>query len=94
MKKSLLVWVIVCCVTCAGDVSLLRETGTIRFIPVEGGFYGIVADNGKHYDPTNLPAEFQKENLRVTFTGRILRDRVSFHMWGEIIQVESISELE
>lgn len=64
--------------------------GTVRYISIEGGFYGIVSDDGKQYDPVNLPAPFRENNLRVRFRGKVLKDRVGFHMWGEIFEIESI----
>lgn len=77
--------------SCAVNASMLEGTGTVRYVPIEGGFYGIVSDDGKNYDPANLPTEFQQDNLKIRFTGKILKDRVGFHMWGEIIEIEDIS---
>jgi len=64
--------------------------GTIRYISLEGGFYGIVSKDGRRYDPVNLPAPFRKDNLPVRFRGKVLKDRVGFHMWGEIFEIEGI----
>jgi inhibitor of cysteine peptidase len=68
-------------------------TGTITYLNFEGGFYGIVADNGKHYDPINLPSEYEESGLRVVFIGKVREDLVSFHMWGELIELISIKKL-
>ena len=40
-------------------------TGTIKYMSVEGGFYGIAGDNGKNYDPIKLDKRFCVDNLRV-----------------------------
>jgi len=64
--------------------------GTVRYISVEGGFYGIVGDDGKRYDPVNLPDPFRENNLRVRFRGKVVKDRISFHMWGELFEIEKI----
>ena len=32
----------------------IKTTGTIRHQGLEGGFWGIVGDDGTKYDPTNL----------------------------------------
>ena len=78
--------------------SIIEGTGTINYIDLEGGFYGIISDNSfygfKSLDPINLPVEFQEDGLRVKFKARILWNRVSFHMWGlmvEILEIEQIS---
>ncbi len=49
------------------DTGIVKGTGTIVYLNFEGGFYGIIADNGEHYDPINLPSEFKKDGLRVRF---------------------------
>jgi hypothetical protein len=68
-------------------------TGTIVFLSFEGGFYGIRADDGKSYDPVNLPAEFRNEGLRVRFEAKELKDQASFHMWGVIVQLVHIQTM-
>jgi len=72
---------------------IVVETGTITYLDFEGGFYGIVADDGEHYDPINLPSEFKEDGLRVMFIGKIREDLGSFHMWGKIIELTSIKKL-
>jgi len=72
---------------------IIEASGTVRFIELEGGFYGIVDDDGNKYDPTNLRDEFQEDGLRVKFSFKILTDTVSTHMWGTLIEVTEI-ELE
>ncbi|MFX0024554.1 MAG: hypothetical protein ACFE9S_19725 [Candidatus Hermodarchaeota archaeon] len=68
---------------------IVQGTGTIIYLSFEGGFYGISSDDGKGYDPINLPTEYEIDGLRVKFVGEIL-DLVSFHMWGQIIKILSI----
>ena len=68
-------------------------SGTIQYIGVEGGFYGIVADNGEKYDPIKLPKEYQKDGLRVRFQVREKKKMMSFHMWGKIVEVVKIEKL-
>ena len=68
------------CISKNNDI--VEGTGTMTYLNFEGGFYGIVADDGEHYDPTNLPSEFKVDGLRVKFKGKIRDDLVSFRMWG------------
>ena len=72
---------------------IVEGTGTIMYIGVEGGFYGIVANNDKHYDPINLPSAFEKDSLKVMFKAKIRRDLVSFHMWGRIVELIYIHKI-
>jgi len=68
----------------------IQEKGTIRYIDLEGGFYGIIGDNEIHYDPVNLPEEFKKDNLRVEFTARLSPEQYGIHQWGTIIYILEI----
>jgi hypothetical protein len=67
-------------------------TGTVKFQSLEGGFWGIKADDNTAYDPINLPAEFKVEGKRVSFTFQE-SESVSFHQWGKLIQINTITAL-
>jgi len=75
------------------DQGVVIGTGTIVFVDVEGGFYAIRSDDGVTYDPRSLPDGFANDGLRVRFTVRILRDAVSFHQVGPIVEVLDLSRL-
>ena len=75
------------------DNELIYGTGTIIYLKIEGGFYGILSDDGEHYDPINLPIEYQKDGLRVSFIAKERSDLLSFHMWGKIVELFSINPL-
>lgn len=68
-------------------------TGTIRFLYFEGGFYGIVSDDGKHYDPGFLSQEFQIDGLRVKFEADTLHLMATIHMWGTPVSIIHIEKL-
>lgn len=79
-----------------GGGDTVEGTGTIRYLDVEGGFYGIVADDGSNYDPINLACDFavfQEDGLRITFEGEIRDDLDSVHMWGTIIELTAVEKL-
>lgn len=71
----------------------IRTTGTVRFIDLEGGFYGIIGDDGSKYDPVNLPNEFRQDSLRVKFKANIVENGVSVHMWGTVIEIQKIEKM-
>lgn len=66
--------------------------GMITYVNLEGGFYGIIDDAGRHLDPVNLPAQYRKDGLKVNFSYRASKNSVSFHMWGTIIELIEIKE--
>lgn len=62
-------------------------TGTVVYISIEGGFYGIITDDYEKYDPTNLDEDFEIDGLRVQFAVRLRRWTGSIHMWGMIVEI-------
>ena len=76
-----------------GDGGAGKLSGTVVYLSFEGGFYGIKGDDGKNYDPTNLPEEFRKDGLRVQFEAKQLKNQVSFHVWGNIVELVHIRKL-
>ena len=54
-----------------GNESVISKTGTMKYIDINGWFYGIVGDDGKEYEVTNLEPTFQEDGLRVHFDAKI-----------------------
>ena len=77
---------------CSKNSDIVSGTGAIVFNDFEGGFYGIEADDGGHYDPRNLPAEYEEDGLRVWFKVK-LTDYGSTHMWGIVVEIIEIRKL-
>lgn len=73
---------------------MIQGTGTIVYLETEGGFYGLIADDGTNYDPVNLSPEFRKDSLRVKFTALPKPDAASFHMWGVLVELQEIKVLD
>jgi hypothetical protein len=87
--EGVLVFLLLGCISDRG-VDQIKTDGTVRFISLEGGFYGIVADDGTRYEPVNLKEEFRVDGLRVRFTAKPAMDQVSFQMWGLRIEILTI----
>lgn len=71
----------------------IQLTGKITYVPIEGGLYGIIGDDGKKYQPTNLPHKLRKEGLPVKFSATIRDDIASSVMWGTIIEIKTIDSI-
>jgi hypothetical protein len=65
--------------------------GTITFQSFEGGFYGILSDDGQKYDPINLPDDYKMKDLKVEVFATIDHSQ-SIHMWGTLIKIYSIKK--
>jgi hypothetical protein len=72
------------------EKELRIATGVIKYIDIEGGFYGIFSNNGQKYEPLNLPSEFKQDGLNIRFTFRVTRNIMGFHMWGKLIYINEI----
>ena len=104
LQRFLLYCMVLAAVTTASGLTAAREgaaggemvagTGTVVFNNLEGGFWGIVSDDGKRYDPLNLDKAFQISGLKVRFEARLRTDVVGFHMWGAAVELIHIERSE
>lgn len=69
-------------------------TATVRFIPIEGGFYGLRGDDSVTYDPTNLAESFRVDGLRVRSRLQVRNDLVGIHAVGPIVDIIEIKTLQ
>lgn len=44
---------------------IMKVKGKVIYLPLEGGAYGIEADNGKKYLPVNMPNQLKKDGAEV-----------------------------
>ena len=66
--------------------------GKVVWNAFEGGFYGIVADDGKEYYPLSpLADEFRQNGLRVTFEIKVRNDVATIVMWGQPVDLITIA---
>ena len=68
-------------------------TGTVKFVEIEGGFYGILGDDGEKYNPVNLAPDYRVDGMRVKAGISIQKDAVSIQMWGTLIRINQIQAL-
>jgi hypothetical protein len=71
----------------------IQTDATIRWQEIEGGFFGIVADDGSRYDPVNLSAVFRQDGMRVRIEATP-SNGPNIHMWGTPIEILSIRALD
>lgn len=73
----------------AGEAALEFRAEVVR-VELEGGFWGLVAEDGRKYDPGRLAPEYRQAGLKVTVRAERAQ-RVSFRQWGapvEIVRIE------
>ena len=76
------------------DGSVVSKMGTLKYIDLNGWFYGIVSDDGEEYEVVNLGPNFQEDGLRVRFDAKILNNTNSVHMWGTVVELTNIEKIE
>jgi hypothetical protein len=67
--------------------------GTIVYLDLEGGFYGIESEDGERYFPINLPVIYREDGLRVAFDMRIRTDVMTTVMWGTTVEIIEMARL-
>lgn len=67
-------------------------TGQIQSSTIEGGFYGIIGDDGRKYQPTNLPRKFKKDGLAIKFDAKI-KNAMSTFQWGTIVELSNVAPI-
>jgi len=72
------------------DSAIIETRGTVVHKGLEGGFFAIESDDGKMYDPINLPEHFKKDGLKVKIRAKLRNDVGSIHMVGDIIEIVEI----
>jgi len=73
----------------AGDASVERIQGTVRYLEVEGGVYVIRAGD-TDYDPTNLPEAYRVDGLPVAADVVRQEEMVSIRMVGPLVEIVRI----
>ena len=74
----------------SSGMSLVSATGEIRYMDFEGGFFGIVADDGTQYLPSGLPEKYMVDGLKVSFSGIAHAPEANFRMWGTPLDIRSL----
>ena len=68
----------------------MRISGHITYQDLEGGFWGIVGDDGARFVPVEgLPDAFRQDGLAVETEAEIVH-MIGTSMWGQYIKVLSI----
>ncbi|TWX49172.1 hypothetical protein [Colwellia hornerae] len=65
-------------------------TATIKYMNLEGGFFGLVSKEGKHWLPLNLEKEFQKDGAVIKVTGKAVMGLITIQQWGTPFSITDI----
>jgi hypothetical protein len=68
--------------------------GTVRYVELEGGFYGIVANDSTRYLPQDLGTDYREDGLRVRFRAVAQDSAATMQMWGRPVEILDILRVE
>lgn len=66
----------------------MKIKGTVEYIDIGTGCWGIVDAQGNQYRPINFPAQLKTSGMEVTITAVPVND-MSIFMWGEAVRITS-----
>ena len=66
--------------------------GIVSYVDLEGGFYGIITDEGVHHNPVNLDVDFRVDGLRISYKYKSLQNVASIQMWGTSVEILEVRE--
>lgn len=94
LLRILIILIVAFCASACVDETpeAVSSRGTVVFNSLEGGFFGIMDDEGRFWDPENLPDSLAIDSLRVSFRG-VPTDNPSFHMVGRTINLTEVKEI-
>ncbi|WP_076538722.1 hypothetical protein [Shewanella sp. UCD-KL21] len=81
----------------SSEKGIAMQQGTVRYFDLEGGFWGILTDDGQQILPSNLAKEHQKDGLRLSFSAAEVTDMMTIQQWGvlsTLSNVEVIGQVE
>ena len=67
----------------------MKIKGTVRYITLETGFWGIESTGGQKYVPVNMPEQLKHEGRQVEVTADLLNDIAGIQMWGQYVKITS-----
>jgi hypothetical protein len=74
--------------------SIRSGIGTIQYVNLEGGFYGLIdRDSGTRYAPGAIPDSLRIDGLQVRYEVRV-RDAMTIQMWGTPVEILHLEQVE
>jgi heat shock protein HslJ len=74
-------------------ISQVTGNGIVIYEDIEGGFFGVISDEGRRFLPRALPEYLKVNGTAVSYEFRTEPDVVSSFMWGEPVEILSIRAL-
>ena len=73
-----------------GVEKAMWRKGEVRFFDFEGGFYGLIAENGDKLLPMNLHKDFRQHGAIIEFQGHLIKDMMTIQQWGQVFEITQV----
>ncbi|MEW6991454.1 hypothetical protein AADZ91_12280 [Colwelliaceae bacterium 6441] len=73
---------------------LVWQKATVIYISLEGGFFGLLTEDGKKLLPLKLPNKFQQNGALVNVLGKVNSKVVTFQQWGIPFEIQQINLIQ
>ncbi len=70
----------------------MKIKGTVVYVDINGGFWGIETNSGDQFLPVNMPEQLKTEGAKVTLEVNEI-DLMNMYMWGRTVEVISFHTL-
>lgn len=73
---------------------LVWQKATVTYISLEGGFFGLLTEDGRKLLPLKLPKKFHQDGAVVNVLGKAKKNIVTFQQWGVPFEIQQINLLQ
>jgi len=63
---------------------------TVKYLALEGGFYGLVSENGARLLPMNLSEKYKIAGTIIRVKGHPLNNMMTIQQWGQPFEITDI----
>ena len=70
------------------------QYATVTFLNLEGGFFGLITEQGDKLLPMNLSKEFHLHGAKIKFKGAPKKDVLTIQQWGVPFEISAIEIIE
>ena len=69
-------------------------TANVKYMNLEGGFFGLISKENKHWLPMNLKQDFQQDGAIIKVTGHVIKNVITIQQWGTPFTITRIELIE
>lgn len=69
-------------------------TGTVTYKDLEGGFFGLIAEDGKRYLLQKFPNKYRQHGLVVKVTGTLRTDIMTIQQFGTPLEADEVEIID